>query len=117
MLQVYKEKEESGELVSLSSSPRGNSGGAEMKRVIEKIFRVMYAAVEDNVVVDDEGNVSENNVCIIVGFLSFVVCVFLVRHYCVMLCVLIRRCSHIVCFCLCHLTDCKSKACGRCYHG
>jgi len=56
MLQVYKEKEESGELVSLSSSPRGSSGGAEMKRVIEKIFRVMYAAVEDNVVVDDEGN-------------------------------------------------------------
>ena len=54
MLQVYKEKEESGELLW---SPRG-SGGGEMKRVIEKIFRVMYAAAEDNVVVDDEGNVS-----------------------------------------------------------
>lgn len=57
MLQVYKEKEESGELLLNNSSPRG-SGGGEMKRVIEKIFRVMYAAVEDNVVVDDEGNVS-----------------------------------------------------------
>eukprot|EP00574_Skeletonema_japonicum_P000808 CAMPEP_0201738662 /NCGR_PEP_ID=MMETSP0593-20130828/45373_1 /ASSEMBLY_ACC=CAM_ASM_000672 /TAXON_ID=267983 /ORGANISM="Skeletonema japonicum, Strain CCMP2506" /LENGTH=651 /DNA_ID=CAMNT_0048232889 /DNA_START=60 /DNA_END=2015 /DNA_ORIENTATION=- len=52
MLQVYKEKEESGELLS----PRG-SGGGEMKRVIEKIFKVMYAAAEDNVVVDDEGNI------------------------------------------------------------
>ena len=46
MLQVYKEKEESG------------GGSAEMKMVIDKIFKVMYAAMEDNVVVDDEGNVS-----------------------------------------------------------
>ncbi|KAL7496711.1 hypothetical protein ACHAWT_007267 [Skeletonema menzelii] len=46
MLQVYKEQEERGELV----------GGGEMKTVIEKIFKVMYAAAEDNVVVDDEGN-------------------------------------------------------------
>jgi len=51
MLQVYKEKEESGEVVDGSGS-----GGGEMKMVIDKIFKVMYAAAEDNVVVDDEGN-------------------------------------------------------------
>ena len=49
MLQVYKEQEEE----------RGDSDGGEMmKRVIDKIFKVMYAAAEDNVVVDDDGNVS-----------------------------------------------------------
>jgi microtubule-associated protein, RP/EB family len=56
MLQVYKEKEESGEVV-LPVDGSGNGGG-EMKMVIDKIFKVMYAAAEDNVVVDDEGNVS-----------------------------------------------------------
>ena len=50
MLQVYKEKEESGQLLE--------NGGDDTKKVIEKIFKVMYAAMEDNVVVDDEGNVS-----------------------------------------------------------
>jgi len=53
MLQVYKEKEESGEVV-LPVDSSGNGG--EMKMVIDKIFKVMYAAAEDNVVVDDEGN-------------------------------------------------------------
>ncbi len=50
MLQVYKEQEEE----------RGgdNGDGEMMKRVINKIFKVMYAAAEDNVVVDDDGNVS-----------------------------------------------------------
>ena len=50
MLQVYKEQEEE----------RGdnNGDGEMMKRVIDKIFKVMYAAAEDNVVVDDDGNVS-----------------------------------------------------------
>ena len=51
MLQVYKEKEESGELLLEGS-------GDDTKKVIDKIFKVMYAAMEDNVVVDDEGNVS-----------------------------------------------------------
>ena len=55
MLQVYKEKEEErGELLLEG----GNSGGDDTKKVIDKIFKVMYAAMEDNVVVDDEGNVS-----------------------------------------------------------
>ena len=49
MLQVYKEKEERGELLE---------NGDDTKKVIDKIFKVMYAAMEDNVVVDDEGNVS-----------------------------------------------------------
>jgi RP/EB family microtubule-associated protein len=49
MLQVCKEKEKLG----------GNSGSvSEMKKVFDNIFKVMYAAMEDNVVVDDEGNVS-----------------------------------------------------------
>ena len=52
MLQVYKEKEESGELLLEGGS------GDDTKKVIDKIFKVMYAAMEDNVVVDDEGNVS-----------------------------------------------------------
>eukprot|EP00984_Skeletonema_dohrnii_P005486 scaffold1933_cov145-Skeletonema_dohrnii-CCMP3373.AAC.5 len=56
MLQVYKEKEESGEVVDGSGS-----GGGEMKMVIDKIFKVMYAAAEDNVVVDDEGNVNHRH--------------------------------------------------------
>ena len=55
MLQVYKEKEESGEVVLPVD---GSGNGGEMKMVIDKIFKVMYAAAEDNVVVDDEGNVS-----------------------------------------------------------
>ena len=54
MLQVYKEKEEErGELLL-----EGGSSGDDTKKVIDKIFKVMYAAMEDNVVVDDEGNVS-----------------------------------------------------------
>lgn len=53
MLQVYKEKEESGEVVLPVD---GSGNGGEMKMVIDKIFKVMYAAAEDNVVVDDEGN-------------------------------------------------------------
>lgn len=53
MLQVYKEKEERGELLL-----EGGSGDDDTKKVIDKIFKVMYAAMEDNVVVDDEGNVS-----------------------------------------------------------
>ena len=51
MLQVYQEKKDNGEDVGV-----GMEGGAE--RVIDKIFKVMYATMEDNVAVDDEGNVS-----------------------------------------------------------
>lgn len=55
MLQVYKEKEESnGEVLGIGDS----SSTGEMKMLIDKIFKVMYAAMEDNVGVDDEGNVS-----------------------------------------------------------
>jgi len=49
LLQVFKEKEESGEDIDMS---------AEARRVIDKAFKVMYATEEDNVLVDDEGNVS-----------------------------------------------------------
>ncbi|KAL7521357.1 hypothetical protein ACHAWX_006035 [Stephanocyclus meneghinianus] len=47
MLQVFKEKEESGE---------GIDFGMEARKVIERAFKVMYATEEDNVEVDDEGN-------------------------------------------------------------
>jgi RP/EB family microtubule-associated protein len=49
MLQVFKEKEESSEDIDL---------GMEARKVIERAFKVMYATEEDNVEVDDEGNVS-----------------------------------------------------------
>ena len=47
MLQVYKEREEESE------------GSGDVSRVMDRIFKVMYATIEDDVVVDDEGNVSE----------------------------------------------------------
>ena len=47
MLQVYKEREEEAE------------GSGDVTRVMDSIFKVMYASMEDNVVVDDEGNVSD----------------------------------------------------------
>lgn len=46
MLQVYKEREEEKE------------GSGNVSRVMDRIFKVMYATMEDDVVVDDEGNVS-----------------------------------------------------------
>ena len=46
MLQVYKEREEE------------NEGSGDVSRIMDKIFKVMYATMEDDVVVDDEGNVS-----------------------------------------------------------
>ena len=46
MLQIYKEKED-------DVAGSGNIGS-----VMDGIFKVMYATMEDNVVVDDEGNVS-----------------------------------------------------------
>ena len=46
MLQVYKEKEEEC------------TGSGDVNRVMERMFKVMYATMEDDVVVDDEGNVS-----------------------------------------------------------
>ena len=55
MLQVYKEREESGEMIENDES---SSSSVEMKRVMDKIFKVMYATAEDQVGVDDEGNVS-----------------------------------------------------------
>ena len=60
MLQVYKEKveEEEEELGGEGGGSSGGVGGEEMKKVIDKIFKVMYAGQDDNVVVDDEGNVS-----------------------------------------------------------
>ena len=70
MLQVYKEKEESGELLA-----EGGSSGDETKKVIDKIFKVMYAAMEDNVVVDDEGNVS-----LIVFWAMMRMCFFIMLH-------------------------------------
>lgn len=79
MLQVYKEKEESGEL--------GGDGGSsrEMKMVIDKIFKVMYAAMEDNVVVDDEGNVSstyrDKCHCLCFHHVSVFVCLTLSFHF------------------------------------
>ena len=48
MLQIYKEKEEQ----------EGVDLGEEAKKVIERAFKVMYATEEDNVDVDDDGNVS-----------------------------------------------------------
>jgi len=44
MLQVYKEKEEEEE------------GGGDVATVMDRMFKVMYATMEDDVVVDDEGN-------------------------------------------------------------
>ena len=46
MLQVYKEKEEE------------QVGSGNIRSVMDGIFKVMYATMEDNVMVDDEGNVS-----------------------------------------------------------
>jgi len=46
MLQVYKEKEEEC------------AGSRGVNRVMDRMFKVMYATMEDDVVVDDEGNVS-----------------------------------------------------------
>eukprot|EP00956_Cyclotella_meneghiniana_P003355 scaffold4069_cov85-Cyclotella_meneghiniana.AAC.5 len=49
MLQVFKDKEESGDAaVDL---------GAEARKVIERAFKVMYATDQDNIDVDDEGNI------------------------------------------------------------
>mmetsp|Transcript_3539 Transcript_3539/g.7735 ORF Transcript_3539/g.7735 Transcript_3539/m.7735 type:complete len:474 (+) Transcript_3539:161-1582(+) len=45
MLQVYKEREEEKE------------GSGRVGKVMESIFKVMYATMEDDVVVDDEGNI------------------------------------------------------------
>jgi len=45
MLQVYKEREEEEE------------GSGRVGKVMESIFKVMYATMEDDVVVDDEGNI------------------------------------------------------------
>jgi RP/EB family microtubule-associated protein len=50
MFQVYKEKEEAG--------ADGVDLGSEAMEVIERAFRVMYAAEGDNIDVDEEGNVS-----------------------------------------------------------
>lgn len=44
MLQVYKEKEEE------------KQGSGDVSRVMDRIFKVMYATMDDDVVVDDEGN-------------------------------------------------------------
>ncbi|KAL3811249.1 hypothetical protein ACHAXA_003918 [Cyclostephanos tholiformis] len=44
MLQVYKEREAEVE------------GSGDVSRVMDRIFKVMYATIEDDVVVDDEGN-------------------------------------------------------------
>ncbi len=46
MLQVYKEKEDE------------QVGSGNIGSVMDGIFKVMYATMEDNVMVDDEGNVS-----------------------------------------------------------
>lgn len=55
MLQVFKDKEESGDAaVDL---------GVEARKVIERAFKVMYATDQDNIDVDDEGNVSLNFLC------------------------------------------------------
>jgi len=45
MLQVYKEREEEEE------------GSGRVGKVMESMFKVMYATMEDDVVVDDEGNI------------------------------------------------------------
>lgn len=44
MLQVYKEKEEEC------------TGSGGVNRVMDRMFKVMYATMEDDVIVDDEGN-------------------------------------------------------------
>jgi len=44
MLQVYREKEQE------------RAGSGEVNCVMDRIFKVMYASMDDNVVVDDEGN-------------------------------------------------------------
>ena len=46
MLQVYREREEE------------EKGSGDVEGVMHKIFTVMYATMEDNVLVDDDGNVS-----------------------------------------------------------
>lgn len=44
MLQVYKEREDA------------HKGSGEVERVMESIFKVMYATMDDEIGVDDEGN-------------------------------------------------------------
>ncbi|EJK77666.1 hypothetical protein THAOC_00486, partial [Thalassiosira oceanica] len=44
MLQVYREKEEA------------ERGSGDVEGVLDRIFKVMYATMEDNVTVDDDGN-------------------------------------------------------------
>lgn len=44
MLQVYKEKED------------GVQGSGDVTKVMDRIFKVMYATMEDDITVDDEGN-------------------------------------------------------------
>ena len=46
MLQVYREKEEV------------EQGSGDVEGVLDRIFKVMYATMDDNVTVDDDGNVS-----------------------------------------------------------
>ena len=46
MLQVYRKREEE------------EKGSGDVEGVMDKIFTVMYATMEDNVLVDDDGNVS-----------------------------------------------------------
>jgi len=52
MLQVFQE----------TKDENGVAEGAE--KVIQKIFKVMYATMEDNVVVDDEGNLIGDNISV-----------------------------------------------------
>ena len=69
MLQVFKDKEESGDAaVDL---------GVEARKVIERAFKVMYATDQDNIDVDDEGNVSLNFFMQIELFCPTLLCVFL----------------------------------------
>jgi RP/EB family microtubule-associated protein len=67
MLQVYKEKEEE------------EVGSGNIVSVMDGIFKVMYATMEDNVVVDDEGNVSQS-FCLFVKI--HFVRTWIILHFC-----------------------------------
>ena len=69
MLQIYREKEENG----VEDEELERDLGKEAVRVIEKCFRVMYAAQGDDVNVDEEGNVS---CCVLYYIISCTVYLF-----------------------------------------
>lgn len=93
MLQIYREKEEAG----VEDEELEVNLGKEAVRVIEKCFRVMYAAQGENVDVDEEGNVSSLCAvprCALLYFFIVFSCIRLCSHGSIAFCTIVdwRRC-------------------------